>query len=175
MVLATFRYGVTKGKQNHRFCELMGLNILLFLPPQVQKVEPYVVHTTFQYGGTKGKQNRLREAQMWVDPPAYYADGKFLSFDLRVRKLCRGVEHSSLIGARMCTCIAHAFMRTGDDRQSGNRTSGRVRKAQLRRPRRSSPGQRELCWTASLILFGDPDRLQVPDIPGDFDSWENEH
>jgi hypothetical protein len=34
--------------------------------------QPYSVHTTFQYGAAAGKRHRLREATVWIDPPAYY-------------------------------------------------------------------------------------------------------
>jgi len=36
------------------------------------KLLPYVVHATFQFSGTEGKRHRMREAQLWVDPPHYY-------------------------------------------------------------------------------------------------------
>ncbi len=35
-------------------------------------MQPYAVHCTFQYGANPGKRNRLREAQLFYDPPEYY-------------------------------------------------------------------------------------------------------
>jgi len=55
--------------------------------PQRAKVEPYSVHTTFQYSGAVGKLHRLREAQMWEDPPEYFAPQKgLLAFAPKVRR-----------------------------------------------------------------------------------------
>lgn len=34
--------------------------------------EPYVLHATFQFSGTEGKRHRMREANLWLDPPEYY-------------------------------------------------------------------------------------------------------
>lgn len=48
---------------------------------QVQKVEPFVVHTTFQYGGPAGKLSRLRERNLWQDRDDYFA-GSFVSGDI---------------------------------------------------------------------------------------------
>ncbi|KAK9844822.1 hypothetical protein WJX74_007256 [Apatococcus lobatus] len=52
------------------------------------KVEPYVIHTVFQFSGTPGKRHRLREEQLWSDPPEYYdPPGGLMSFDLKVEGL----------------------------------------------------------------------------------------
>jgi len=50
---------------------------------EIVGVPPVCVHTTYQYGDASsyayGKRERLRDAHLWlVDPPEYYAAGRFL-------------------------------------------------------------------------------------------------
>mmetsp|Transcript_1565 Transcript_1565/g.3967 ORF Transcript_1565/g.3967 Transcript_1565/m.3967 type:complete len:521 (-) Transcript_1565:44-1606(-) len=49
-----------------------GHNYFVSQFPQRAGVQPYSIHTTYQYGGAPGKRHRLREAKVWIDPPAYY-------------------------------------------------------------------------------------------------------
>ncbi|GLI67694.1 hypothetical protein VaNZ11_011960 [Volvox africanus] len=45
-------------------------------------LQPYAVHATFQFSGTPGKRHRMREFQMYSDPPEYYDHTVgFVSFD----------------------------------------------------------------------------------------------
>eukprot|EP00892_Ulva_mutabilis_P009534 jgi/Ulvmu1/6953/UM033_0010.1 len=60
---------------------------------EVQRLSPYVVHQTFQYGGTKGKRHRLREANLWHDPPEYYtAGGPYIHAELAQLPQAPGVQ-----------------------------------------------------------------------------------
>ncbi|PSC67546.1 ribosomal large subunit pseudouridine synthase D [Micractinium conductrix] len=51
---------------------------------KVKGVEPYVVHLTWTYNGIAGKRPRMRDLQLWADPPAYYAEGDFVTVDLQL-------------------------------------------------------------------------------------------
>ena len=50
-------------------------------------VHTHQVHTTFQYSGAVGKLHRLREAQLWEDPPEYFSPKRgLLAYVPRVRR-----------------------------------------------------------------------------------------
>jgi len=49
--------------------------------PQRLGVTPFMAHVTHVFGGDFGKRHRLRETMLFSDDVAYYADGKFLTFD----------------------------------------------------------------------------------------------
>lgn len=51
-----------------------GSGHTFFVQRQYEAVphEPYVLHATFQFSGTEGKRHRMREAELWLDPPEYY-------------------------------------------------------------------------------------------------------
>lgn len=51
---------------------------------QTMRTSPYGVHTDYIFGGLTAKRNRLREAQIWLDPPPYYGYPKLLQVDLHV-------------------------------------------------------------------------------------------
>jgi hypothetical protein len=76
--------------------------------PQRQGITPFAVHCTYQYSGTPGKRSRFRcvplhvvvrsqkaaaeigvrelcrEHGLWVDEPAYYDEGRFLSLQYNI-------------------------------------------------------------------------------------------
>ncbi|GLC41336.1 hypothetical protein PLESTM_001185000 [Pleodorina starrii] len=62
---------------------------------EVQRVTPYAVHCTFQYGANPGKRNRLREAQLFYDPPEYYTGDQYVSVELRRVPSATWGEHSA--------------------------------------------------------------------------------
>eukprot|EP00198_Chlamydomonas_reinhardtii_P003196 XP_001692532.1 predicted protein [Chlamydomonas reinhardtii] len=53
---------------------------------QVHKVHgftPFEIHFVWVWGGNVGKKTRMREQQYFIDPPPYYRNGVFLSFDVQ--------------------------------------------------------------------------------------------
>ena len=69
-----------------------GCSIAFCLPRacwlQVKAVDPYVVHLAWTYNGIAGKRSRLRDMGLWVDPPAYYGEGSFVTVDLQLPEVC---------------------------------------------------------------------------------------
>ncbi len=51
---------------------------------QKLKVKPFEVHLVWGWGQWEGKRFRMREMHMYHDPPAYYTEGLFLTFELTV-------------------------------------------------------------------------------------------
>ena len=62
--------------------------------PQRLGITPFMAHVTHVFGGDHGKRHRLRETMLFSDDVAYYADGRFLSFDLDLpEKWMRDLSH----------------------------------------------------------------------------------
>ena len=54
-------------------------------PAQVMRIAPYAVHPSFAFGGLEARRHRLREGQIWLDPPGYHAPAQgLLTIDLHV-------------------------------------------------------------------------------------------
>ncbi|KAG2482950.1 hypothetical protein HYH03_018175 [Edaphochlamys debaryana] len=68
---------------------------------EVQRVPLYAVHCTFQYGANRGKRNRLREAQLFADPPEYWTGDSYISVELHRVPSNTWEEHSSRNNSQM--------------------------------------------------------------------------
>ena len=42
------------------------------------RTSPYGVHADYIFGGLIAKRNRMRESQIWLDEPSYYASPRLL-------------------------------------------------------------------------------------------------
>ena len=52
---------------------------------QVMRVAPYAVHPSYVFGGLEARRHRLREGQIWLDPPEYYRPAQgLLTVELHV-------------------------------------------------------------------------------------------
>ncbi|EFJ47189.1 hypothetical protein VOLCADRAFT_92385 [Volvox carteri f. nagariensis] len=49
---------------------------------KVHGLQPFEVHFVWVWGGNAGKISRMREQMYYIDPPSYYSDGYFLSYDV---------------------------------------------------------------------------------------------
>ena len=61
--------------------------------PQKYGIQPFVVHATFQRYNNNGKRSRFREAMAYLlDPPSYYNDGAFITYDNLVLEFMEAME-----------------------------------------------------------------------------------
>ena len=73
---------------------LSGRKLARHVPPaerargvsaQVMRIAPYAVHPSYTFGGLEARRHRLREGQIWLDPPSYYRPARgLLTIDLHV-------------------------------------------------------------------------------------------
>lgn len=62
---------------------------------------PFEIHFVWVWGGNVGKKTRMREQQYFIDPPPYYRNGVFLSFDVQPIAV-RGAAAGESLWRRYC-------------------------------------------------------------------------
>lgn len=73
-------------------------------------VDPFSVHVNYNEGGLRGKRHRMREAGLWMDPPAY-----FETFNGYVQVAVFRLASARCVRPEGAACVRKRFPRRTDE------------------------------------------------------------